>query len=453
MESKKSSFVGLVPFIIFILVYLGSGLLLQSKGVDMAFYQLPAPVAVFIGIISAFILFKGSITHKFDSFLKGCGEENIIIMCIIYLLAGAFAGVSKAMGGVDATVNFGLTYIPSQFIAAGVFVIAAFISTATGTSVGAIVALGPIAIGLAEKSGVYMPIVLAALMGGAMFGDNLSVISDTTIAATRTQGVEMRDKFRVNMTIALPVAVITVILLLVFGRPEFIPEAEVYSYNFIKVIPYILVLGLAVAGVNVFAVLTLGIIVSGGIGFYYGQFTLLKYAQEIYAGFTGMNEIFLLSLLTGGLAVLVREAGGIEWLIEKVQKIIVGKKSALIGTGILVGLIDAAVANNTVAIIIAGPIAKKISNEYKVDPRKTATVLDTFSCIFQGAIPYGAQMLIMLGFTQGEVNFTQVFPLLWYQGLLFVLTLVSFFIPFADHYINKTPWDWDKEKTEKIDLN
>ncbi len=453
MESKKSSFVGLVPFIIFILVYLGSGLLLQSKGVDMAFYQLPAPVAVFIGIISAFILFKGSITHKFDSFLKGCGEENIIIMCIIYLLAGAFAGVSKAMGGVDATVNFGLTYIPSQFIAAGVFVIAAFISTATGTSVGAIVALGPIAIGLAEKSGVYMPIVLAALMGGAMFGDNLSVISDTTIAATRTQGVEMRDKFRVNMTIALPAAVITVILLLVFGRPEFIPEAEVYSYNFIKVIPYILVLGLAVAGVNVFAVLTLGIIVSGGIGFYYGQFTLLKYAQEIYAGFTGMNEIFLLSLLTGGLAVLVREAGGIEWLIEKVQKIIVGKKSALIGTGILVGLIDAAVANNTVAIIIAGPIAKKISNEYKVDPRKTATVLDTFSCIFQGAIPYGAQMLIMLGFTQGAVNFTQVFPLLWYQGLLFVLTLVSFFIPFADHYINKTQWDWDKEKTEKIDLN
>lgn len=453
MESKKSSFVGLVPFIIFILVYLGSGLLLQSKGVDMAFYQLPAPVAVFIGIISAFILFKGSITHKFDSFLKGCGEENIIIMCIIYLLAGAFAGVSKAMGGVDATVNFGLTYIPSQFIAAGVFVIAAFISTATGTSVGAIVALGPIAIGLAEKSGVYMPIVLAALMGGAMFGDNLSVISDTTIAATRTQGVEMRDKFRVNMTIALPAAVITVILLLVFGRPEFIPEAEVYSYNFIKVIPYILVLGLAVAGVNVFAVLTLGIIVSGGIGFYYGQFTLLKYAQEIYAGFTGMNEIFLLSLLTGGLAVLVREAGGIEWLIEKVQKIIVGKKSALIGTGILVGLIDAAVANNTVAIIIAGPIAKKISNEYKVDPRKTATVLDTFSCIFQGAIPYGAQMLIMLGFTQEAVNFTQVFPLLWYQGLLFVLTLVSFFIPFADHYINKTPWDWDKEKTEKIDLN
>ena len=354
------------------------------------------------------------------------------------------------MGGVDATVNLGLTYIPSQFIAAGVFLIAAFISTATGTSVGAIVALGPIAVGLAEKSGVYMPIVLAALMGGAMFGDNLSVISDTTIAATRTQGVEMRDKFRVNLAVALPAAVITVILLLIFGKPEFIPEAEVYSYNLIKVIPYILVLGLAIAGVNVFVVLTLGIMVSGGIGFYYGQFTLLKYAQEIYAGFTGMNEIFLLSLLTGGLAVLVREAGGVEWLIEKVQKIMAGKRSALIGIGILVGLIDVAVANNTVAIIIAGPIAKKISSKYQVDPRKTATVLDIFSCIFQGVIPYGAQMLIMLGFTQGAVNFTEIFPLLWYQGLLFVLTVLSFFIPFADHYINKVPWNWEKEK---IDLS
>lgn len=448
MENKKSSFIGLVPFIIFILVYLGTGIVLQSKGVDMAFYQLPAPVAVFVGIIFAFLLFKGSIAHKFDSFLKGCGEENIIIMCVIYLLAGAFAGVSKAMGGVDSTVNFGLTYIPSQFIAAGVFVIAAFISTATGTSVGAIVALGPIAVGLAEKSGVYMPIVLAALMGGAMFGDNLSVISDTTIAATRTQGVEMRDKFKVNLTIAAPAAIITIILLLIFGKPEFVPETEVYSYNFIKIIPYLLVLGLSLVGINVFVVLTLGILVSGGIGFAYGEFTILKYAQEIYNGFVGMNEIFLLSLLTGGLAVMVREAGGIDWLIEKIQKIIVGRKSALVGIGLLVGLVDVAVANNTVAIIINGPIAKKISNQYRVDPRKTATVLDTFSCIAQGAIPYGAQMLILLGFTQGAVSFLDVFPLLWYQGLLLILAVTSFFVPFADYYINKNPWNWDKEELD-----
>lgn len=448
MESKKSSFIGLVPFIIFILVYLGSGIYFQVQGVEMAFYQLPAPVAIFIGIIFAFLLFKGSITHKFDSFLKGCGEENIIIMCIIYLLAGAFASVSKSMGGVDATVNFGLTYIPTQFISAGVFVIAAFIATATGTSVGAIVALGPIAIGLAEKSGIAMPIVLAALMGGAMFGDNLSVISDTTIAATRTQGVEMRDKFRVNLTLALPAAIITIILLLIFGRPEVVPAAQEYSYSIIKVLPYILVLGLSLVGINVFVVLTLGILVSGVIGFAYGEFTLLKYAQGIYSGFTGMTEIFLLSLLTGGLAVMVREAGGIDWLIEKIQKFITGKKSAILGVGLLVGFIDMAVANNTVAIIISGPIAKKISNNYKIDPRKTATALDVFSCIAQGAIPYGAQMLILLGFTQGAVSFLDVFPLLWYQGLLLILSILSFFIPFADYYINKHPWDWSKEELD-----
>ncbi|MCF2625025.1 Na+/H+ antiporter NhaC family protein [Fusobacterium perfoetens] len=448
MENKKSSFIGLVPFIIFILVYLGSGMYFQAKGVEMAFYQLPAPVAIFIGIIAAFALFKGSITHKFDSFLKGCGEENIIIMCIIYLLAGAFASVSKSMGGVDATVNFGLTYIPAQYVTAGMFIIAAFIATATGTSVGAVVALGPIAIGLAEKGGISMPIILAALMGGAMFGDNLSVISDTTIAATRTQGVEMRDKFRVNLTLALPAAVVTVILLLIFGKPEVIPEVQEYSYSIIKVLPYILVLGLSLAGMNVFVVLTLGIAVSGVIGFAYGEFTFLKYAQGIYAGFTGMTEIFLLSLLTGGLAVMVREAGGIDWLIEKIQKIMTGKKSAILGVGLLVGLIDMAVANNTVAIIISGPIAKKISNQYKIDPRKTATVLDVFSCIAQGAIPYGAQMLILLGFTQGAVSFLDVFPLLWYQGMLLILSILSFFIPFADYYINKNPWDWSKEELD-----
>lgn len=446
MEKKKSSFIGLVPFLIFILVYLGTGMVLEMQGVEMAFYQLPAPIASFVGIIAAFLLFKGKIEEKFNTFLRGCGDENIIIMCVIYILAGAFATVSKAMGGVDSTVNFGLTYIPAQFITAGVFVIASFISTATGTSVGSIVALGPIAVGLAEKAGLSMPIVLAALIGGAMFGDNLSVISDTTIAATRTQGVEMRDKFRVNFTIAFPAAILTIILLLIFGKPEVIPEAQEYSYNLLKVLPYVLVLGLSLVGVNVFVVLTLGIIVSGVIGFAYGNFTILQYAKEIYNGFIGMYEIFLLSLLTGGLAAMVREAGGLEWLIEKVQKMMKGKKSATLGIGILVGLVDVAVANNTVAIIINGPIAKGISNKYKIDPRRTATILDIFSCVGQGVIPYGAQMLILLGFTQGAVSFADVLPLLWYQGILLVLTVISIYIPFADYYINKKPWNWNKEE-------
>jgi len=448
MEEKKSSFVGLVPFIVFILIYLGTGIILKMKGVPMAFYQLPAPVAIFVGVIVAFLIFKGNLTEKFDCFLKGCGDQDILIMCIIYLLAGAFATVSKAMGGVDSTVNFGLTYIPPQFIAAGIFIIAAFISTATGTSVGSIVAIGPIGVGLAQKSGVPMAFVMAALIGGAMFGDNLSVISDTTIAATRTQGVEMRDKFRVNLVIAGIAAIITLVLLVIFGKPEVVPEVQEYAYSLIKIIPYILVLGLSLIGVNVFAVLTLGIFVSGIIGFAYGEFTLLAYAGEIYNGFKGMNEIFLLSLLTGGLAALVRRAGGVHWLIKQASRMMKGKKSATLGIGMLVGLIDVAVANNTVAIIISGPIAKNISEEYKIDPRKTATILDIFSCVGQGIIPYGAQMLILLSFTNGAISFLDVFPLLWYQGLLLILTLVSIYIPFSDMYLKKHPWNFETGKAE-----
>lgn len=446
-EQEKSDFLGLVPFLIFILIYLGTGIFLHFKGVDMAFYQLPSPVAIFIGIISAFIILKENFNDKFDSFLKGCGNEDILIMCIVYLLAGAFASVSKAMGGVDSAVNFGLTFIPPEYIAAGIFIIAAFISTATGTSVGAIVSLGPIGVGLAEKSGVSMALVMASLIGGAIFGDNLSVISDTTIAATRTQGVDMRDKFRVNIMIAAPCAIITVILLVIYGRPEIIVESQNYTYNFIKILPYILVLVLSLIGINVFLVLTLGIISSGVIGLAYGEFTILKLANEVYSGFVSMNEIFFLSLLTGGLAHLVKNAGGINWLIEKIQSFIKGKKSALLGIGVLVAIIDMAVANNTIAIIINGPIARKISYKYKVDPRKTATILDIFSCVAQGIIPYGAQMLILIGFTQGAISFFDIFPYLWYQGLLFILTIISIFIPFADFYINKYPWDFKKENS------
>lgn len=444
MENKQGNFKGLIPFIVFVLIYLGSGIILQMKGVPMAFYQLPAPIAVFTGIIVAFILFKGEINEKFNTFIHGCGEHDIIIMCIIYLLAGGFATVSKAMGGVDATVNLGLAYIPGQFIAAGVFVIAAFISTATGTSVGSIVALGPIAVGLGEKSGVSLPLIMAALLCGSMFGDNLSVISDTTIAATRTQGVEMRDKFRVNLIIALPAAILTIILLLIFGKPDIVPAAEEYTFSLIKILPYLLVLVLAVVGINVFVVLTLGIIVSGIIGIFYGSFDLLTYCKEIYNGFNGMNEIFLLSLLTGGLAAMVRKAGGIDWIIDKIEKMMKGTKSAILGIGVLVGLIDIAVANNTVAIIISGPIAKNIGSKFKLDPRKVAAILDIFSCVAQGIIPYGAQVLILLGFTNGKVSFLNLFPLLWYQWLLLIFAIISIYIPFADGYIRRNPWNFTK---------
>lgn len=442
----KSSGIALIPFIVFIGVYLGSGLILQAKGVEMAFYQFPAPVAVFCGIITAFILLKGTINEKFESFVKGCGNPDIIIMCTIYLLAGAFAGVSKAMGGVDSTVNLGLTYIPAQYVMAGLFVIAGFISISTGTSVGAIVALGPIAVGVASKAGLSLPLTLATVCGGAMFGDNLSVISDTTIAATRTQGCEMRDKFKINIFIAAPAAIITIILLLVFGHPTTIPTMQTYDFNIIKVLPYIFVLVVALAGINVFAVLTGGIFLSGIIGLVYGDLTILSFAQQVFAGFTNMTDIFLLSLLTGGLAEIVTKAGGIQFLLNGIQKMIKGRKSAEIGIAALVSLTDAAVANNTVAIIINGPIAKEICEKYKVDPRRSASLLDIFSCIFQGLIPYGAQLLILTSFAKDAVSPIQVIPLLWYQQLLAVSAILSIFIPFADGLIKKNPWKWEKEK-------
>ncbi|QGU93786.1 Na+/H+ antiporter NhaC family protein [Clostridium bovifaecis] len=454
MDNKSSKTISsgkaLIPFVIFIAIYLGSGLILQAKGVEMAFYQFPAPVAVFCGVVSAFFLLKGTINEKFDTFVKGCGNPDIIIMCTIYLLAGAFATVSKAMGGVDSTVNLGLTYIPANYIVAGLFIISCFISLSTGTSVGAIVAVAPIAVGLAAKAGLSLPLTLAAVLGGSMFGDNLSVISDTTIAATRTQGCEMRDKFRVNIYIAAPAAIITLILLFIFGRPETIPTMQSYDFNIIKVLPYLFVLVLSLVGVNVFAVLTGGIVLSGVIGLTYGDLTVLTFSQQIFEGFKGMIDIFILSLLTGGLAELVTKAGGIQFLLDKIQKMMKGKKSAEAGIAALVALTDAAVANNTVAIIINGPIAKEMCNKYKVDPRRSASLLDTFSCIMQGIIPYGAQMLILLSFTKGAVSPFQVLPLVWYIHILAISAVASMFIPFADGIIKKNPWKWDNNSELEI---
>lgn len=444
-QIKKSSGKALIPFLVFIIVYMGTGLVLQAQGVEMAFYQLPAPVAALVAIIFAFFMFKGSIDEKFDTFVKGCGDENIIIMCIIYILAGAFSTVSGAMGAVDSTVNFALSLIPANFMTPGIFIISCFISLATGTSVGTIAAVGPIAVGLGEKGGLSMPLVIAALIGGAMFGDNLSVISDTTISATRTQGCEMRDKFRLNILMALPAAIITIILLIIFGKPIEIVAAGEYTYNIVKMLPYILVLVTALVGVNVFVVLTAGIISSGIIGLIYKDFTLLVLGQQIYEGFEGMFEIFILSILIGGLAQMVSEAGGIQWLLDKVSGMIKGRKSAEVGIAALVSVTDVATANNTVAIIINGPIAKELCHEYKVDPRRSASLLDSFSCVMQGLIPYGAQMLIAIGFTNGAVTPFQVIPLLWYQLLLGTFAIISIFVPYTDGLIKRDPWNHEHD--------
>lgn len=446
-EQRRSSGLALVPFLVFIVIYLGAGIILQSKGVEMAFYQFPAVVAMFIAVLIAFAMnYKTGINDNFSIFAKGAASEDVMCMLMIYLLAGAFSAVAGAMGGIESTVNLGVSIIPSHLITAGIFIIAAFLATATGTSMGTIGALVPIALGMVDKAGLSLPLVMAACVSGAMFGDNLSMISDTTIAATRTQNVELKDKFRTNFWIALPAALITVLLLVIFGRPETAQAIEAGGYDIVKVIPYILVLVLALIGVNVFLVLTIGIFAAGIIGIAYGDLTFLTFAGNMWTGFQGMIEVFLLSMLCGGIAEMARHYGGLNWLIDKLSKTFRGKKSAQVGLSVLAALTDAATANNTVAIIVDGPMAREISEKYDVDPRKTASILDIFTCIMQGLIPYGAQFLLVASLCEGRISPMDIIPHNWYLFLLTAFALLSYFVPAYEKFTLKGKWDWNENK-------
>ena len=449
--NKKGRGTALIPFLVFVVIYLGAGIILQSQGVEMAFYQFPSVTAMFIAVLVAFAMTKGTVNERFRIFAKGAANEDVLTMLIIYLLAGAFSSVAAAMGGRDATVNLGLSLVPVHFLTAGVFIISAFMGTATGTSMGTINAIVPIAVGLADKGGLSVPMMVGACVGGAMFGDNLSMISDTTIAATRSQGCEMRDKFRVNFYIALPAAIITIIILLIVGRPEVVPTMKALEYSIIKVVPYLLVLILALVGMNVFLVLTIGIFAAGIIGMATGSLDIFGFAQNIWSGFTGMNEVFFLTLFCGGMSQLVIHNGGITWLIYMLRKMMKGNKSAQVGIAALVSLADCATANNTVAIVLTGSMAKDISREYQVDPRRTASLLDVFSCVFQGIIPYGAQLLSAATLTTAcgiAMNPTEIIPNLWYCWVLAAVGILSVFVPFADNVCRRDPWNWEYDVAE-----
>lgn len=450
--NKRGSGLALLPFLVFIAIYLGAGLWLQAQGKEMAFYQFPSVTAMFIAVLTAFCMGRGSIDEKFSIFARGAANENVLTMLMIYILAGAFSTVAKSMGGVDSTVNLGLSIVPVHLLTAGVFVISAFMGTATGTSMGTITTIVPIVVGVADKSGLSIPMLLGACVGGAMFGDNLSMISDTTIAATRTQGCGLRDKFRVNFLIALPAAVITIVILLVVGRPESAAEMGDLSFSIVKVLPYLAVLGLALAGVNVFLTLTIGIFGAGIIGIAAGDLTVFTLAQNIWNGFTGMSEIFFLALFCGGLSELIAHNGGIVWLIEKLRRMMRGHKSAQLGIAALVSLADCATANNTVAIIVSGNVARDVSREYKVDPRRAASLLDVFSCVFQGLLPYGAQLLTAATLTTTtfhiEMSPVEIVPYMWYCWILAAFGLLSIAIPYADDICRRDPWNWTYDVAE-----
>ncbi|PIF62945.1 Na+/H+ antiporter NhaC family protein [Flavobacterium sp. 11] len=432
-SKEKGNAFALIPLLVFIFTFLGAGIVLND------FYAFPSPVAVVVGIIAAFLLFKSTTDEKVATLIAGCGESKIMTMCLIYLLAGAFAVVSKAMGGVDAVVNLGINTIDVAYFPLGIFLIASFLSTATGTSVGAIVAIGPIAVALADKSGASLPLISGALLGGSMLGDNLSMISDTTIAATQSLGCDLKDKFKINLFIAFPAAILTIMVFFYLGLNSDIVTVAIAKNDFswIAIVPYILVIVLAVVGVNVFSTLLIGTLLAGIIGYFSGSFTLMEFTQKIYEGFISMTDIFLLSMLTGGLAAMVDKAGGITYLLVQIKKRIKSKKSAQAGIGALVGFANLAIANNTVSIVITGPIAKEINDEYGLNPRKTAAILDIFSCIIQGVLPYGAQVLLILSYANGKLDFFDLISNAWYHLFLLIFTLVAIYISFWDKWTKR----------------
>ncbi|MCW3171840.1 Na+/H+ antiporter NhaC family protein [Shewanella subflava] len=400
--SQTASFIALLPLFVFLTLFIGAGVYFQSQGVDYAFYQLPSVIAILPAIILALLLSKQKLNSAIETFIEGIGHSNIIAMCLIYLLAGAFASVAKATGGVDATVALGLSLIPSDLLLPGFFVIAAFIATAMGTSMGTIAAVAPVALGVADQAQIDYALMAGAVMSGALFGDNLSIISDTTIAATRTQGCEMKDKFRENLVFAIPASLITLVAFGLAGQGQATIEPQ--QIEFIKVIPYLTILFLAVAGLNVFVVLTLGIILAGVTGITAADYNTIQFGNDIYTGFTNMQEIFILSMLVGGLAALMQQQGGLAFVNNLVENLIsrfskskgdASPRAAELGMAGIVAMTNTCVANNTVSIVVTGEIAKDLAQKHGVNPKRAASVLDIFACIVQGLIPHGAQALLI----------------------------------------------------------
>ena len=398
------SAVALIPLIVFLSLFIGVGTYLSLQGVDFAFYQLPAPIAALPAVMLALLLSKDKLNRAIEQFLGGVGHKDIIAMCMIYLLAGAFAAVAKASGGVDATVNLGLSAIPTSMILPGIFLISAFIATAMGTSMGTIAAVAPVALGIADSAGMSIPLTAGVVLSGAMFGDNLSIISDTTIAATRSQGCEMRDKFKDNSRMALPAALIAIVIFAFNSTATQVPETG--PIDWLKVLPYITILILAVSGMNVFVVLTIGILLAGGVSLgSVENYGMTDYAQDIYAGFGNMQEIFLLSMLIGGLSELMRRQGGLAFLTNLVSGVIrafgsshskqANGRASELGIAGLVSMVNLCTANNTVAIIVSGSVARQLAEENNVSRRRFASLLDSFSCVIQGVLPYGAQVLLL----------------------------------------------------------
>lgn len=432
VKMKKNNPKALLPIGVFLILYLGLGIIFEYvMRIPMGFYNIPIVIAFMAAILVACLQNRAlKFDDKLEVMAQGLADKNIITMILIFLTAGAFVGV-VGRSSAESVAYFMLSLIPARYEVAVLFVVACFVSTAMGTSVGTITLITPIAAAVSSASGFSLPLCVASVIGGAMFGDNLSFISDTTIAACNGQGCAMKDKFRENFGIALPAALATLVLILVLSLRTDLSGAVSQDYNLIQVIPYILVLIGGIAGINVFVVLLIGITSGAVIMLGTGQIAAVDLIGSMGSGASGMFETSMVAILVSVMCALIREYGGFETMLSVIRKMFKGRKGGQLGMGLLVGVMDIATANNTVAIVMANPIAAEMAEEYEITPRKAASILDTFSCIFQGVIPYGAQMLVALSAANElghELSAFDVIPNLFYPGLLLISSLLFIFV-------------------------
>ena len=423
IKMSRRGLLALSPMLVLIILMVGLSLYFHD------FYKVPPAVIFIITSVYALLTMRGlRLSERISVFSKGAGDSDLMLMVWIFILAGAFAASAKAMGAVDATVNLTLSVLPESMLLPGIFAAACLVSLSIGTSVGTIAALIPIVSGLTAKTGLDMPMMAAATVGGAFFGDNLSFISDTTVVATKTQGCRMSDKFRTNFIIALPAAIITFIIYICIGRGSAVSPIDAGHVDLLKVLPYLAVLITAIAGINVLAVLAMGIALTGIIGLCDGSYGLDGWFGTMSEGIGGMTETILVALLAGGLLAVIRHGGGIDWIIHRLTARVNGRRGAEMSIAMLVSLVNCCTANNTVAILSVGAIARDISKRFGVDPRKAASILDTFSCFIQGFLPYGAQLLIASALA--AIPATAIMPWLFYPLLLGLAATIAIILKF-----------------------
>ena len=416
----------LSPIMVFVTLYLVTSIVAGD------FYKVPITVAFMAASVYAVIVSGGiPLSSRINAYSRGAATEQMMLMVWIFILAGAFANSAKAMGSIDATVNLTLALLPPQMLIAGLFVAACFISLSIGTSVGTIVALTPIAAGIAAQTGTSLPMMTAVIVGGSFFGDNLSFISDTTIAATQTQGCKLSDKFRVNSFLVMPAALVILVVYILIGTDTQAP-ADIPALEPLKVLPYLVVLITAIFGMNVMAVLTLGLLLTGGVGMITGSYDLYGWLGSMGEGIVGMGELIIITMMAGGLLELIRQRGDIDYLIQLLTRHVTGKRGAELSIAALVSMVNVCTANNTVAILTVGGIAKHIGDRFGLDNRKCASILDTFSCFTQGLLPYGAQMLMAAGLAQ--LNPIAIIPYLYYPFAIGIIALIAILIRYPRRY-------------------